>query len=117
VKIALIAFLSAAASMPALAMTPAETNAWVQEATRTAANEIKYPRSAVARGFEGAAEVRLTVAQDGTVKAAELITSTGKRALDKGVLAQAVALELPALPAGETEKTVILPVQYQLQVR
>lgn len=89
---------------------------WQQALLRSVAQNQSYPRAALMREIEGRAKVRLIVAADGTITAHEVLEATGQDVLDREIPKLVAKLNpLPALPAGQTDMKVVLPLEWVLQ--
>lgn len=74
-----------------------------------------YPSKAIEAGIEGTVTVRLKFAQNGAVDGVEFVEKSGFEVLDRRAFATAVRLaNLPALPEGREELTLVVPVRFEL---
>lgn len=109
----LTVFAFAGSSAPAQAD---EMDAWTKAVAAKLAKNHRYPRSARAKGIEGRAEVRLTVASDGQIVNHEVETPTGETSLDRSIPKLIKRMNpLPALPDGRDELSFTIPVVWRLQ--
>ncbi|MCX7170033.1 MAG: energy transducer TonB [Proteobacteria bacterium] len=81
-------------------------------AERKLAEHLFYPPEAIARGLEGEVRLLLTLAPDGKVLDAQIVSSSGHRLLDQAAAEAAYAMRrLPNTGVRE----LILPVVFRLQ--
>ncbi len=97
--------------------TAADTmKSWKTALLRAVAQNQSYPRAALMREIEGRAKVRLIIAADGTITAHEVIEATGQDVLDREIPKLVAKLNpLPALPEGQTDMKIVLPLEWALQ--
>ncbi len=89
---------------------------WSRKVAKAVAKNQKYPRAALAREIEGRAQVRLTVSADGSITNHEIVQETGESVLDNEIPKLIEKLNpLPALPAGKTELSFVVPLNWSLQ--
>jgi len=114
--IALIALSAAVVMTPANPARADDYSAWKKSLMQKLAEEFRYPKSAVRRGVEGRAKVKLIVAADGSITAHEVTQATGEKVLDRELPKLVARLNpLSALPAGKNSLTVEIPVNWALQ--
>lgn len=109
-------FALAAIGGLALASTPlaAQSSQWNKKVTSLVADNFSYPRSAVVRGDEGRATVKVEVAPNGQVTAVTLAKSSGSRILDREAVRIVRKIgSLPSPPAGT--KSISLPIEFKLK--
>ncbi|MCT2399531.1 energy transducer TonB family protein [Novosphingobium mangrovi (ex Huang et al. 2023)] len=107
--------LKIAAALSALALTasPSFADAWLDNVKNKVASKQTYPRTAQMRGEEGTAKVKIYISAAGKVERAELVDSSGSRALDQeAVSVMSRVGTLPAPPAGTS--SVVLPLTWKL---
>ena len=74
-----------------------------------------YPSKALERGLEGVVTVRLTFSKEGAVNGVEFVEKSGYDILDRRAFAAAARLaDMPALPEGREEISLIVPVRFTL---
>jgi len=97
--------------------TAADTmQSWKVALLRAVSQNQSYPRAALMREIEGKAKVRLIVAADGTITAHEILEATGQDLLDREIPKLVAKLNpLPALPEGQTDMKIVLPLEWALQ--
>lgn len=81
---------------------------------------LRYPRTAEMRGIEGQGRIRLFIRPDGSLRAVEIISSTGSHLLDKEmeeVAERSAPFPPPPLDAGEDEYPFPIPVGFNLRSR
>ncbi|MCJ9428076.1 energy transducer TonB [Kordiimonas marina] len=93
----------------------ADMKAWRISVVKEIAKKQRYPRAAQVREIEGTAKVKIVVAADGTIKSSEVLQPTGKDVLDQEIPKLLKRLTLPALPAGESEMSLVLPLSWTLR--
>ncbi|MFC4346401.1 energy transducer TonB [Kordiimonas lipolytica] len=98
-------------------VTAADTmQSWKVALLRAVSQNQSYPRAALMREIEGKAKVRLIVAADGTITAHEILEATGQDLLDREIPKLVAKLNpLPALPEGQTDMKIVLPLEWALQ--
>lgn len=110
------AAISLTAALPALSTET--TKNWQDTLRAKLANANHYPSSALNRNIQGTVKIRVKFDQDGSLMGAEIFQSSGYKILDTEALQSAMSLKsLPALPAGEGDLSVIIPVVYQIENR
>lgn len=93
-----------------------DMTSWRQAVVRAVAQKQTYPRSAQLREIEGRAKVRLVISADGTITAHEVLEATGQPVLDAEIPRLVAKLNpLPALPEGQTDLKLVLPIEWALQ--
>lgn len=93
-----------------------DMNDWKTAVVQKLVKTQKYPRAAQVREIEGKAKIRLIVAADGAITAHEIIEATGADVLDNEIPKLIAKLSpLPALPAGQTDLSFILPLEWSLR--
>ena len=93
-----------------------DMRSWSQAVGKLLAEKQRYPRSAVSRGIEGRAEVKLTVSGSGEITAHEIQTPTGEKVLDREIPKLIERLNpLPGLPEGRSQLVFTLPINWRLQ--
>lgn len=100
----------------ALAATPvvAQSAPWNKKVSNLVAANFSYPRSAVVRGDEGRALIKVNVAPNGSITEVTLAQSTGSPILDREAVRIVQKIKrFPTPPAGT--KTVSLPIVFQLR--
>lgn len=100
----------------ALAATPvvAQSAPWNQKVSNLVAANFSYPRSAIVRGDEGRALIRVNVAPNGNIVEVKLAQSTGSPILDREAVRIVEKIKrFPAPPSGT--RTVSLPIVFQLR--
>ncbi|MFM9937645.1 MAG: energy transducer TonB [Novosphingobium sp.] len=91
----------------------AQSADWIKQVTRTIASKQTYPKAAQARGEEGTAKVKISVAASGLVERAELIAPSGSTTLDREALALPSRTgSVPPPPGGAT--TITVPITWKL---
>ena len=74
-----------------------------------------YPSKAIEAGIEGTVTVRLTYGQDGAMNGVEFVEKSGHEILDQRAFKTALRVaKMPALPAGHTELSLLVPVRFEL---
>ena len=102
-------------SVAGTAFAADDMTSWKQAVVGKVAKSQKYPRAAQAREIEGKAKVRLVVAADGSITAHEILEPTGQDVLDNEIPKLVARLNpLPALPAGQSDMTFVLPLEWSL---
>lgn len=113
---AALAFAGILATGFSFSASAQDLKSWSKEVGKLLAKNQRYPRSAVSRGIQGRAEVRLTVAGNGEITAHEIQTPTGEKVLDREIPKLIERLNpLPSLPEGRTELVFTLPINWRLQ--
>lgn len=106
--------LSFAFAALAVVSTPAfaEDPAWTAKVKKLLASRQSYPEAAQARGDEGTATVKISVAADGKLQAVELLQPSGSRLLDR----EAVTLpsKIGAFPAPGSNASLVVPMTWKL---
>ncbi len=92
----------------------AQSAGWDKQVSNLVAANFSYPRSAVVRGDEGKALIRVNVAPNGSITSVTLAKSTGSPILDREAvrIVQKIA-RFPAPPAGTN--SVSLPIIFQIK--
>jgi protein TonB len=91
------------------------TGGWDAQAHSYIVNNINYPFSAEKNGIEGQLKVRVKIAANRAVTGVELLETSGNRSLDKATVSGFFNLSnFPALPAGVSSKTLVVPVTYKI---
>ena len=99
----------AGAAVPAMA----QSAEWQKQVTRIIASKQTYPRTALMRGEEGTARVKVYIGSSGAVERTELVAPSGSATLDKEALAMPTrAGSVPPPPGGAA--TLIVPVTWKL---
>lgn len=88
---------------------------WREAVVKKVLENQTYPRSAVAQEIEGRAIVLLMINPDGSIKDHNVLQATGEIVLDREIpkIVQR-SNPLPALPAGEAETTLVVPLTWSL---
>jgi periplasmic protein TonB len=91
----------------------AQSSVWMKQVHSQIRENFSYPRSAVVRGEQGQAIIRLTLAADGIVTSVTLTKSSGSEILDREAvrIAQKVK-KIPSPPRGVA--SVQVPISFQL---
>ncbi len=93
-----------------------DMNDWKKAVVQKLVKTQKYPRAAISREVEGKAKIRLIVAADGAITAHEIVEATGQDVLDNEIPKLIAKLSpLPALPAGQSDLSFILPLEWSLR--
>ena len=94
--------------------TAASANEWEKQVVQAIQAEQTYPRSAIVRGDEGMARIRVHVAPDGRVSDVVLVRASGSAILDREAMRMPTkAGVVPAHPAGEAS-VVEIPIRFKL---
>lgn len=111
--------LVAATTVIAVSSQAAATDtmkSWKTALLRAVTQNQTYPRAALMREIEGKAKVRLVIAADGTITAHEILETTGNDLLDREIPKLVAKLNpLPALPEGQADMKIVLPLEWALQ--
>ena len=74
-----------------------------------------YPSKALEEGIEGVVTVRLTFGKEGAVNGVEFVEKSGYDVLDRRAFAAAARVaDMPALPEGREEISLVVPVRFIL---
>lgn len=88
---------------------------WKQALRGKIQSSNTYPARALEEGVEGTVKVRLRFAKNGGVDGVELVEKSGHDILDRRAFTTALRLSnLPALPEGHDQLSLIVPVRFQL---
>lgn len=105
----------AAAAVPASAQDM-KVLLWQKEVMTKISKNQRYPRSAVSRGIQGRAEVRIVVEKDGSIRGYEVINPTGEAVLDREIPRVITKISpLPPLPGEKEEVTLTVPLIWSLK--
>lgn len=95
-----------------------DKSAWLKQLGKRIGSKTIYPKSAIRKGIEGRAKVKITIDRQGTIVAFDIIEQTGEPILDK-VIEKSIGRisPLPAPPAELTDAELIfnLPLVWRLQ--
>lgn len=88
---------------------------WRKAVAKKVSENQVYPRSALAREIEGRAVLLIKVSKDGTIFEHKVLQPTGEQVLDREIpkLVKRVS-PLPALPAGENDASLVLPLTWSI---
>lgn len=112
IKIFAVATSALLLTAPALPVA-AQSAAWQGQVSALMKERFSYPRSAIVRGDEGRAVVRLAVAGDGNVTRVTLSQSSGSAILDREAMRIAGKLSrVPAPPRGVS--SIDIPIKWAL---
>ena len=116
-KMTLVLTMLLGASLSAAPMAVAEDyDSWKKALLAKVAKKFRYPRSAIQRGVEGKAKIKLIVAADGTITAHEIIEATGQRVLDREIPRLVKRLSpLNSLPDNRETVSIDVPLVWRLQ--
>lgn len=104
------------AASAANAASPHTMEAWEAKLRTKLENANDYPVDAINSGIEGTVKVRIIFNATGEIDGAELIEKSGSRVLDRSVLSAALKLDnIPALPAGQEQLALVIPVTFKIQ--
>lgn len=93
----------------------ADMKTWQRAVIKKMAEKQRYPRSAIQRGIQGSAKVRIFIAADGTITNHEVVEATGEKVLDREVPKLVERMSpLPALPDDKESMTLVLPINWKL---
>ena len=96
-----------------------DTSAWQQKIGRHIAENLIYPRSAIRRGVEGSARVRLTIDATGKILKHEVTKESGQKTLDRTIEKIVAKMNpLPTPPAGTvsgSDMDIIIPLTWRLK--
>lgn len=108
--LAVIGLLGFAATGPAHAVDPA----WQRKVGQLISANYAYPRSAVLRGEEGSAKVKIAFSGTGKVLSVDLVQSTGSAILDReAVRIPRKVAAYPAPPNG-SDTDVVFPITWRI---
>ena len=102
-------------SMPSHAVDKA---AWVKQIGKRIGSKTIYPKSAIRKGIEGRAKVRITIDRTGVITAFDVVEPTGEAILDKVIEKSIKRISpLPSPPAELSDKELSfnLPLVWRLQ--
>lgn len=89
---------------------------WQKKVAETISANQRYPRSAVRKGIEGQAQIRLVVGANGQIKGYEVLKKTGRDVLDREIERLVSRINpLPAMPGEGKETVLTLPLVWRLQ--
>lgn len=88
---------------------------WEKSMMRKLVKKQRYPRSAIQRGIEGIAKIRIIIDKDGNITEHEIVQSTGEKVLDREIdkLIKSIT-PLDPLPDGKEKLAIVVPVAWQL---
>ncbi len=111
-----IALLAAAGSMGLAATGPAHAAdpAWQRQVAQIISANYAYPRSAVLRGEQGSARVKIAFSGAGKILSVDLVKSTGSAILDReAVRIPRKVATYPAPPTGSNTDA-IFPITWRI---
>ena len=112
---AVVAFTFTTSASATLADNNAVAGSWEAKAHNYITNSIDYPSVAQRKGVEGQLKVRVKVAANRSVTGVELLQASGDRNLDRATVSRLFNLQsFPALPAGVSSKTLVVPVRFEI---
>lgn len=89
---------------------------WQKKVADKITTNQRYPRSAVRKGIEGTAQVRIKVKQDGTILGFEVLKSSGADVLDREIGRLMTRINpLPAVPGDKKEVFLTMPMSWTLK--
>lgn len=113
--IASIFLSSLIVSVPSAA---ADKSAWIKKIGQRIGSKMIYPKSAIRKGIEGKAKVRITIDRTGAITKFDVIEQSGEAILDKVIEKSITRISpLPAPPADlkDSELMFNLPLVWRLQ--
>lgn len=113
--IASIFISSLMVSVPSAA---ADKASWIKEIGKRIGSKMIYPKSAIRKGIEGKAKVRITIDRTGAITNFDIIEQSGEALLDKVIEKSITRISpLPAPPADlkDSELKFNLPLVWRLQ--
>lgn len=115
VMLASIFFSGLMVSSPSYAV---DKSSWIKKIGKRIGAKTIYPKSAIRKGIEGRAKVKITIDRQGTIVAFDVIEQTGEAILDK-VIEKSISRisPLPAPPAELTDAELVfnLPLVWRLE--
>lgn len=97
-----------AATLPASAADPG----WNKKVAQLIGANYAYPRSAVLRGEQGSARVKIAFSGAGKVLSVDLVKSTGSAILDREALR--IPRKVASYPAPGSNTDIILPIVWRI---
>lgn len=91
---------------------------WLKKIGKRIGSKTIYPKSAIRKGIEGKAKVKITIDRQGTIVAFDVIEQTGEAILDKVIEKSIKRISpLPSPPAELTDAELVfnLPLVWRLQ--
>lgn len=112
-RIALLAvsgLIGVAAAGPALAIDPA----WHKKVAHLISANYAYPRSAVLRGDQGKAKVKILFSGAGKLLSVDLVQSTGSAILDREALRMPKKVASYPAPPNGTNTDAVFPITWRI---
>ena len=95
-----------------------DKKAWVKKIVGHIQKNHIYPRSAVRKGLEGTAKVKLVLTRDGTISSYEVLEASGVKQLDKvipRIVKKMDPMPTPPADAKDSDLSLTIPLTWRLR--